>query len=131
MSQENVEIVRRIYTAFDQREWEQIVDLVEPDFVWVPDKRNLAHEPIRGRENVQRFFEDQIDVLDVEVQPNEFFETGDQVVAFVRLRGRGHASGAGYDIQVAHVWTFRAGRPVRGEGYPEREHALEAVGLSE
>jgi ketosteroid isomerase-like protein len=131
MSQENVEIVRRIYTAFDQREWEQIVDLVEPDFVWVPDKRTLAHEPIRGRENVLRFFEDQIDVLDVEVQPNEFFEKGDQVVAFVRLRGRGHASGAGYDIHVAHVWTFRAGRPVRGEGYPEREHALEAVGLGE
>jgi ketosteroid isomerase-like protein len=53
------------------------------------------------------------------------------VLVFVRVTGRGEASGASFDIHVGHVWTVRDGVVVRGEGYGHREEALEAAGLSE
>ena len=130
MSQENVEIVRRIYEAFNQRDLAPGFELVAPDFEWIPADRSFEAS-VRGREDVQRFLEDQIETLDLQVQPEEFFEKGDRVVAFVRVQAQGQASGAGAEILVANVWTFRNGIPVRGEAYAERAEALKVVGLSE
>ena len=130
MSQENVEIVRRIYEAFNRRDLTPGMDLVAPDFEWIPPDRSFEAS-VRGREDVQKFLEDQIESLDLQVQPEDFFEKGDQVVAFVRVQGQGHASGAGVEILAANVWTFRNGIPVRGETYAERAEALKAAGLSE
>ena len=35
------------------------------------------------------------------------------------------------EIEIAHIWTMRDNRAVELEIFPERELALEAVGLSE
>jgi uncharacterized protein len=130
MSKENVEIIRSIYEAFNQRNWARALEPTDADFEWIPDGRSFE-TAIRGRENVQRFLEDQIETLDLRVQPEEFFENADQVVAFVRAQGRGQASGVPLDIRIAAIWTFRDGRLVRGEAYAQRDKALEAAGLSE
>ena len=58
-------------------------------------------------------------------------EHGDQVLALIRVRGRGRASGVEFDIRAATLWTFRGGRLIRGQVFPEREKALEAAGLRE
>ena len=130
MSQENVEIVRRIYEAFNHRDLAGGLELVGPDFEWIPPGRSFEAS-VRGRETVQRFLEDQVTTLGLQVQPEEFFEKGDRVVAFVRVKAQGQASGAGVEILAANIWTFRNGTPVRGEVYAERAEALEAAGLSE
>ncbi len=130
MSQENLEIVRRIYEALNRRTFAGSEALIPADFEWVPDGRSFE-SPIRGRERVFRFLEDQIETLDVRVQPEEFFEKDDKVVAFVRTSGRGAASGAEFDISIAAVWTFQDGVPVRAQAYAERGEALEAVELRE
>jgi ketosteroid isomerase-like protein len=130
MSQENVEIVRRLYEAFNRRDLMGELEALDPEFEWIPDARSFE-SAIRGRENVLRFLEDQIETLDLRVQPEEFFEKGDRVIAFVRASGRGAASGAEFDISIAGVWTFQDGVPVRAQAYAERDKALEAVGLSE
>ena len=64
-------------------------------------------------------------------EPERFWEADDKVLVFVRLRGTGAASGAGFDIRIGHLWTLRDGVVVRGEGYGDREQALEAAGLRE
>jgi ketosteroid isomerase-like protein len=130
MSKESVEIIRGLYEAFNRRDLARSLESVDPDFEWIPDVRSFE-TPFRGRENVQRFFEDQIELLDLRVQPEEFFEKGSQVIAFIRARGRGQGSGAELDIRIAHVWTFRDGKPVRAEAYAERDKALEVAGLRE
>ena len=51
MSQENVEIVRRIYEAFNQRDLAPGFELVAPDFEWIPPLpllRSLGARPRRG-----------------------------------------------------------------------------------
>ena len=54
----------------------------------------------------------------------------DRVLVFVRVTGRGHASGAEFEIRIGHLWTLRDGVVVRGEGYGDRGQALEAAGVS-
>jgi ketosteroid isomerase-like protein len=124
----DVERIRGIYEAFNRRDVAAALDFADPDFEWVPDERSFE-TAVRGRENLQRFFEDQIEVLNARVESEEFFEKGDQVVAFVRVVASGQASGAAVDIRIAHLWTFLDGRLVRGQAYAERDKALEAVGL--
>jgi ketosteroid isomerase-like protein len=61
----------------------------------------------------------------------ELFDRGDQVLAFVHVRGRGDASGIELDARNAQLWTLRHGRAVRGEAYADRDRALKAAGLKE
>jgi hypothetical protein len=44
---------------------------------------------------------------------------------------RGKESGAAVDTTGAHLWTMRAGKPVRLEVFSSRTKALEAAGLEE
>jgi ketosteroid isomerase-like protein len=62
-------------------------------------------------------------------EPEEMHETGDQVVAIVRIRARGKASGASIDTRTGMVSAFRDGKLVRWRHYSDPEEALEAAGL--
>jgi len=131
MSQENVEVIRRLYTARDASDVEAFTQLAHPDAEWIPDSR-VGQGPVRGRENVIRFFTDRAEMFDeLRSEPERFWETDDKVLVFVHVRGSGAASGAGFDIHVGHLWTLRDGVVVRGEGYGDRDDALEAAGLRE
>ena len=50
MSQENVEIVRRLYRAFDARDFATIAELAHHDAEWISDPR-VGDGPVRGLEN--------------------------------------------------------------------------------
>ena len=86
----------------------------------------------RGPEEVRRFFEDLLEPFEeVATEPEEFFERGNQIVVFVLLRSRPKGSSVAMEIRIGHLWTMRDGKPAQLELFPEREQALEAVGLSE
>jgi ketosteroid isomerase-like protein len=51
------------------------------------------------------------------------------VLLHVRLRP--HESTALVENRIGHLWTFRDGKALRLEIFPEREKALEAIGMSE
>jgi uncharacterized protein len=130
MSQENVEIVRGGYETW-RRTRQLEIDLLDPDVEWTPDRR-VGEGPIRGREKVIEFFTDMasmFDQLDYEIE--QVWDHNDQVLVFLWLTGSGAASGAGFDIHIAHLWTLRDGMLVRGEGFADRSEALEAAGLRE
>jgi uncharacterized protein len=131
MPGENVDVVRRLYEAMNARDVEAAAELAHPDAEWIPDAR-VGQGPIRGRENVVDFFMDRAEMFGaLEVEVERFWSTGDLVLAFVRVAGRGDASRAGFEIRIGHLWTLRDGVVVRGEGYGDRDEALEAAGLSE
>jgi ketosteroid isomerase-like protein len=131
MPEENVEIVRRLYQAMEARDVEALPDLGHPDAEWIHDRR-VGKEPIRGLENMIRYFTDMDEMFgELHTEPERFWDAGDRVLAFVRVTGSGQASGAGFEIRIAHIWTVHDGLIVRGEGYGDRDEALEAAGLSE
>ena len=131
MSEENVELVRSIYEAFNRRDWESAFGFAASDFEFTLQVGPNAG-PHRGREEVQRVLEDQSSAFDLWiVEPEEFFERDDVVVAFVKFRLQPKGSDAEFEIRIGNLWTIRDGKLLSAEGFPDREKALEAAGISE
>lgn len=126
----NVETIHRLYeAATSSNPQRSIEDLLHAEAEWVPDPR-LGEGVIHGRERIIDFFLDRGESFgELRVEVERVWEIDDKVLAFVRMVGQGAASGAGFDIRIAHLWTLRDGVAVRGEGYGAREKALEAAGL--
>ena len=145
MSQENVEIIRRIYTALDLSvpgsvgttplPREQIKDLVSPEIEWQGPREfpDLA-ETVYGYDGMARYAAKIAEALDdYRMVPERFIDAGgDHVLVFSREGGRGKGSGAEVQTHLtAHLWTLKDGKAVRMQSYWERADALQAVGLSE
>lgn len=115
----------------DARDPETVAELAHPDVEWIPDSR-VGEGPVRGRDNVIRFFADRAEMFgELRTEAERFWGKDDRVLVFVRVTGRGQASDAGFEIRIGHLWTVRDGVVVRGEGYGDRGEALEAAGVSE
>ena len=138
MSQENVEIVRRIYEASARRDAEAVLALYDPEVEWDGSRHRwsevMAAEPRwKGHDALRRFFRLYYETWDgFEFDIEELLDAGGDVVSVVTSRARGRSSGVlvEWEEQVA-VWTIRDGRAVRVVWFPSREEALEAVKLRE
>ena len=131
MSQANVEIVRALYSAMEARDVRRVGELARSDIEWIPDRR-VGAGPIRGRDKVIEFFTDRASMFsEIHPEVEQVRERNDQVLVFLRVAGSGSASGAGFEIRIAHLWTLRDRKLVRGRGFGNRNEALEAAGLRE
>jgi ketosteroid isomerase-like protein len=134
MSQENVELVRKLFDVYNERSFVENVDLIDPDIVWdmsrveLPDGTSYRG-PWEFRDDFVKAWEEGF--ASEHMEAKEIVDAGDRVVVTVHHHGRGRLSGIEVDQHFAMVWTLRAGRAVRMDVYPTREEALEAVGLSE
>ena len=134
MSQENVEITRRAYAAFNRGDIDGMVADVAPDFEYVPPAGVIPGVTgvYRGPEGLKRWmgaFWDEFD--DAHIEVHEFVDAGEQVLATETVQGRGKQSGAESSWTIWELWTVRDGKLVHGQGITSREEALEAAGLSE
>ncbi len=137
MSQENVEIVRVLFEAFQRRDVKTMESFLAPEVEWdatrfagiVPDLVGVY----RGPEGTQRFWRTWLSSWKDLVFEHEFRATGDQVVALIsNQRQWGRHSGIETEIPpYAFVYTVRGGKVVRVCFYPDHQSALEAVGLEE
>jgi ketosteroid isomerase-like protein len=141
MSQENVEMLRRSYEAYnaavsapDPREairavWERFAD---PEIDWEVSAVWVEKQIFHGIDGVMEFFELILDAFQqVHQVPERFIECGDQVLVFVRTESRGRTTGLELNQQWAHLVTVRDGKIVRLQQFRERDEALEAAGLRE
>jgi ketosteroid isomerase-like protein len=132
MSQENVEVVRQVFEAFNRGDWDAVFRDLHPDFELTTPTRGLDAGTFRGREEGQGYWEDWFEPYEaVTVEPVKFYENGDQVVVFVKARLRPRGSSAEMEVLTGHLWTFRDGTAVSLRLFPEHEQALEAAGLRE
>ena len=132
MSEADIDTLRAGYEAISRGDWDAAFGDVHPDFELKTADRMASPGAYRGPEEVRRFFEDLLEPFEeVATEPEEFFERGNQIVVFVLLRSRPKGSSVAMEIRIGHLWTMRDGKPAQLELFPEREQALEAVGLSE
>ena len=134
MSQENVEIVRRLITEIwggktgqpdlATRVHPQIEIVTSTDF---PEQAVLRGLP--GFEEWTRRWSELFE--DYDLQPERFWEAGERVVVALHERGKWGRSGIPFDDHYAHVWTFLSGVVVRVQVFRNQEEALEAAGLRE
>ena len=134
MAEDNVEIVRRAYEAFNRGDFDSALEFLAPEVEWQMPP-NLPDVGVWvGRDQVIARMEEFFEVFDeLQVQVEELIAAGDRVVALVRYKGRGSATGleiegAGLDSQ---VWTLRDGKVIRLELHGGTTGALEAAGLED
>jgi ketosteroid isomerase-like protein len=127
---ENVEIVKRGFSAFDQGGVEALLEFVHEDFE-ASTPPGLASEPdtYRGHAGVRRYFDSFYEVMDaIRWESHAFHEVGDKVVVEFTLYARGKSTGLEFGQQAVQVWTLRDGKGIRLELFPTLEEATAAVG---
>jgi len=129
---DNVEIVRRAFAAFEQRDAEALVELCSPDVVFEPVTARLAAggEPYRGHEGMRRYLDDVARVWqELRPAPDAFHEGDGGIVV---ATGRVYAWGVGrvIDSPAGWLWRIQDGRVAYGRIFGTATAALEAAGLS-
>jgi ketosteroid isomerase-like protein len=137
MSQENVEIVRRLYDAIARHDVAAVLSLYDPvveaDFSQSPQGGLIGGALIyHGHEGVRRMSRDWNEAwADVAYDIEELIDAGEHVISALTYRGRGRSSRAEVEQTDYPVWTMRDGRIVRVVWHTKCGDALEAAGLSE
>jgi ketosteroid isomerase-like protein len=132
MSQADIETLRVAYEAVSRGDWDAATRFAHPELELQTADRVVNPGTYRGPEEVRRFFEDMFEPFEeVIVEPEEFFERGDQIAVFVFTRLRPTGSSAVLENRIGHLWTMREGKASRLEVFPRREDALDAAGLRE
>ncbi len=133
MSQENVEVVRHMLDAFNRGDVEAVIaafdescELYEPPEV--PDRPGRG---FRGHDGIREWMANRRGVAGVRFEPHSFTTSGDVILCEWASRGRGQASGVPVEWTTFAVLQMRGGKIARGQGFLNREEALEAVGLRE
>jgi ketosteroid isomerase-like protein len=138
VSDENVELVRRLYAAlasegssreFEQRLTDQALSrFMDPGIEWLPATDSLlAVDNYRGFEGVRRFWGEFVSAWEsYRVEPLSFDDAGDQVAVVVHIVGRTHELEV--DETRSSLLTVRDGRVVRVQSFADPEGAREAAG---
>ena len=129
MPQQNVEIMREAYNAFDRGEANLLFDLLDPEIEW---KAMEDTEPKHGVEGVLESIGGWFQVWDdFQIEPEEFIDSGDHVIAVVKERGRVPGSAEVVSQRFFQVWTLLDGKIRAFREYKTQREAFIAVGLEE
>jgi uncharacterized protein len=132
MSQENVEIVRRGYEAFDRGDIQTVLSLMDSEIETRVDRAFPEWEPFYGRDGFMSFLQAWLEPWETyRVQVDKLIDAGERVLVAATEFGRSKDTGFDVEQRSYHVWTLKDGRAVRLDSFFEWSEALEAAGLSE
>ncbi len=131
MSQENVEIVKAAFAAWNAQDMEVFRDLLDPDVIMRGPVGWPEPGPFLGREAVMRGLEQLRETFDSDWQEltSDPIGVGDRVAVRTIWHGVGHGPELKQESTV--VSTVRKRRIFGLEFFWDHAEALEAVGLSE
>jgi ketosteroid isomerase-like protein len=128
-SNSNLEITRRLFTAFNEDGVEGVLPYYDDDCeVYDPDvPRNRSY---RGKEGLRSFLDLMLTgAEETEIRDYELLQVGDRVVALMRTYFRGDGGGPEVEVRDAHTLTFRDGKIVYWRLYIDRTEALTDAGI--
>ena len=134
MSQENVEIVRNAFAAYERGDMDAVLRLADEDIVitQVSDVPGIPAQQHGHRGVLEAFavWPEQWEDFRVEILRIAAAPVG-KVIATVRNRGRGKQSGIEVDMEFSFVFTIRDAKITEWQLFVREAEALEAAGLSE
>jgi ketosteroid isomerase-like protein len=136
MSEENVEIVRRMYDAWNRRDEEEMLAFSDPEVEFVNSPTAVEPGTRRGTNEVLAAFRTQWEFLrDGRQEIDRIYDRGEEILVLGRLSRLMPEADARIEDRVLASWTIHDGKVVRtavlGFGGAEVDKALEAAGLSE
>ena len=123
---DNVELVRRLWTAFERGGIEAVLEIADPDVEWEP--YGGGGVVYRGHAGLREYMESRRERNEEpDARLYSAFARGDAVVARGEVRISGpHGS---VTMQPGWLYEFRDGRLIRFRGFPTQQAALRAAGL--
>jgi len=132
MSEQNVEIVRRLYEAWRQDGYGPVPELMDPEIEFV----NPAYAVEPGTRHGYDGFAAAARSLGSVFSPYrvldaQFFDVGDQVAVRARVATQSVAGEVPVEAERGYVFDLRDGKVIRFAWFSDPLEALEAVGLAD
>jgi ketosteroid isomerase-like protein len=133
-SKDTVELLRRFYESFNQRDLDAVLELCTDDVEIYKDPEvveMVAASTPRGQEHVAQYLRVWLESWDdYNARPEDFVQSGDEIAALTQLRARGKGSQFDIEEEMADVFAIRKGRIARLRLYVNRGDALGSIGGS-
>jgi ketosteroid isomerase-like protein len=131
MSQENVEVVRAAFAAWNTGDMDALHQLYDPDALLRAPEGWPEPGPYLGREAIMRWFEQLRETWDADAFEliGDLIGAGDRVAVRCIWHGAGHGPQANLEFTV--VSTVRKGSVLGVEVFWDHGEALAALGLPE
>jgi ketosteroid isomerase-like protein len=140
VTQQNVETLRQIYEAFNERDIDRLMAGFHPD-IKIRETQDLAYAAAllrvlgprfvilsggySGHAEVRRLWETVWEISDwFEVEVEDYIETGEYMIVDLVLRARAKGTGREGEARTAHLWMMRDGKGIRLEVYADKQQAL-------
>ena len=132
MAEQNVDLHRRLVEAFNARDIEAWIALCDPR-VEFHTMMGVGVAVYHGHEGMRRWHRDLEEAWgdDLRIEPEAYFDLGEQTLAFNLLKGRGRHSGVDVEMAYAQLVKWRGGLMAYFRAYAQREDALNDLGVSE
>ncbi len=132
MSQQNVEIAKRLNAAFNAKNVDAFAELTTPDFEWTTSMTAVEGEVFRGREGIETCCERMREAWEeFRSIASEYRDLGERALFIGRLQGPGRGSGVPVDTALDILFDFRGARISPQRSFLDHGEALRAAGLSE
>ena len=132
MSEQNVDLHRRLAEAFNRRDIETMAAYLDPSIEYHPLLSAIDVPVYHGHDGLRSWLGQVDDAWEeLRVEPEAYFDLGEQTLLFYVLRGRGRHSGAEVAMPGAQVCRWRDGLGVYIRQYGRREDALRDLGVAE
>jgi hypothetical protein len=133
MSQENIEVVRRLIAAVKRGTEDALAsaaELCEPDIDYYPIRKFPEAKPCHGLDEYSRFLIRYLDAWRVGWADHKLIDVGDErVLLRGTLQTEGHGSGVALEGELHQCFWLRHGRVFRQEDHLTLRGALRAFGL--
>jgi ketosteroid isomerase-like protein len=136
MSQENLEIARRCFDAWNRDDLDAFLAEIDPEVVWYTAIEGAAEGDdmvYRGHDGARQIWKDYRGEVfsQMGASETELIDLGDAVLRLGRLRVTGRTSGVEMESEFAQHVVVRDGLIVSSRDYLSHAEALEAAGLRE
>ena len=128
VSRENIELVRRLVDAFNERDAEEFAQVTTDDFEWSTSVMAVEGEIFLGREGIETYFSRMRDAWDeFKAEIDSYRDLGERVLISGQIEARGRGSGApvaaplepqglGAGSRSRRASQPESGRPCAGDG---------------
>jgi SnoaL-like domain len=134
VSASNVELHRRAVDAINARELETLVAGSDPSIEWHPLFAGAMGAAVHhGHDGIRQWFRDLEDAWgdELHIEPEAYFDLGEQTLLIATLRGRGRQSGVNAAMPYAAVARWCDGLCVYAKLYTDPGEALRDLGVTE
>jgi ketosteroid isomerase-like protein len=131
MTSHNAAIVRTWTDAFNRRDFDSVIETLDPDVELHEWPAAPGARTYRGPDGIRKALDSWFEAWEwMQVEIEDLVEADDRVLLTAHQRAKGRGSAVEVEIDSYNVYTFRDGKVIRIQLFTDRDPALEAAGFT-